>query len=248
MVTSKLINDRLLCMQLGGPTWYVELGRRDGTTASLDDANNDLPAPTLDLGDLIKAFSKKGLSANDMIALSGGHTIGQARCSTVSPRLYDFAGHKGASDPALDGNYTATLRGQCKPGDNATLVDLDPTTPAIFDADYYALVAGKRGLLSTDAALLQYPATRDYVERQASAASPDEFFADFAESFVAMSRLDVLTHHKGEIRKVCSKVNPPSDSPPVVVPSPSSSADARSYQLAAATGGLALALATALVL
>lgn len=116
----------------------------------------------------------------------------------MSPRLYGFGGDKGASDPALDGNYTATLREQCKPGDNATLVDLDPTTPATFDADYYALVAGNRGLLSTDAALLRYPATRDYVERQAKAASPDEFFADFAEAFVAMSRLDVLTHHKGE--------------------------------------------------
>lgn len=93
--------------------------------------------------------------------------VGQARCSTVSSRLYDFAGHSGASDPALDGSYTATLRGQCKPGDSATLVDLDPTTPATFDADYYGLVAGKRGLLSTDAALLRYPATSAYVERQA---------------------------------------------------------------------------------
>jgi peroxidase len=99
--------------------------------------------------------------------------------------------------------WTATTRRPCASsaspaGDNATLVDLDPTTPATFDADYYALVAGNRGLLSTDAALLGYPATRDYVERQAKAASPDEFFADFAEAFVAMSRLDVLTHHKGE--------------------------------------------------
>ena len=57
--------------QLGGPTWVVNQGRRDSTTASLDAANNDIPAPTLDLSDLTKLFSNKGLSTTDMIALSG---------------------------------------------------------------------------------------------------------------------------------------------------------------------------------
>lgn len=127
----------------------------------------------------------------------------------MSPRLYNFGGKKGASDPTLDANYTATLRGKCKaPGDNASLVDLDPTTPIVFDTDYYALVAGKRGLLSTDAALLLEPATTAYVATQANATSSDKFFADFAKSFVAMSKLGVLTHHKGDIRQLCSKVNP----------------------------------------
>jgi peroxidase len=159
---------------------------------------------------------------------------------TVSPRLYNFGGQNGASDPTLDANYTATLRGQCKPGDNATLVYLDPPTPTTFDADYYTLVAGNKGLLSTDAALLLDATTSAYVERQANAtAPPGEFFADFATSFVAMSKLGVLTHHNGEIRQVCSKVNPPA-----------SSTSAAAAQLMTATGGLAvpLALAVALVL
>jgi peroxidase len=174
---------------------------------------------------------------------AGAHTIGKARCSTVSPRLYSFGGggRNGSSDPTLDGNYTATLRGKCKPGDNATLVDLDPTTPAVFDAGYYALVAGGRGLLSTDAALLLDPATAAYVAAQANATSSDEFFADFAASFVAMSKLGALTHHNGEIRQVCSKVNPPSP--------PTSNAAARTYHKLTATAGLAIAtLAAALAL
>ena len=164
----------------------------------------------------------------------------------MSPRLYNFGGQNGASDPTLDANYTATLRGQCKPGgDNATLVYLDPPTPTTFDTDYYALVAGNKGLLSTDAALLLDATTSAYVARQANAtataAAASEFFADFATSFVAMSKLGVLTHHNGEIRQVCSKVNPPS---------PSSSTSTAAAQLTA-TGGLAvalLALAVALVL
>lgn len=57
--------------QLGGPSWTVQLGRRDSTTASLTDANNNIPAPTLNLSGLITAFSNKGFSANELVALSG---------------------------------------------------------------------------------------------------------------------------------------------------------------------------------
>ncbi|URE42378.1 Peroxidase [Musa troglodytarum] len=56
---------------LGGPPWTVQLGRRDATTASLDAANTEIPSPKSDLDDLISAYSKKGLSTTDMVALSG---------------------------------------------------------------------------------------------------------------------------------------------------------------------------------
>ncbi|URE42377.1 Peroxidase, partial [Musa troglodytarum] len=65
---------------LGGPPWTVQLGRRDATTASLDAANTEIPSPKSDLDDLISAYSKKGLSTTDMVALSGAHTIGQSNC------------------------------------------------------------------------------------------------------------------------------------------------------------------------
>lgn len=57
--------------QLGGPSWTVQLGRRDSTTASLSTANSDIPAPTLNLSGIISSFSNKGFSANEMVALSG---------------------------------------------------------------------------------------------------------------------------------------------------------------------------------
>ncbi|RRT51367.1 hypothetical protein B296_00051158, partial [Ensete ventricosum] len=69
-------------LQLGGPTWTVQLGRRDSTTASQSSANSNLPSPGSSLSQLIQSFSSKGLSARDMTALSGAHTIGQARCTT----------------------------------------------------------------------------------------------------------------------------------------------------------------------
>ncbi|CAM0151666.1 unnamed protein product [Urochloa decumbens] len=228
-----------------GPFIPLPTGRRDGNRSVAADVALNSPAPGATIADIIALFATKfNLTAKDVAVLSGAHTIGKALCSTVSPRLYNFGGQKGASDPTLDANYTATLRGECKPGDNATLVDLDPTTPTVFDTNYYTLVAGKRGLLSTDAALLLDPTTKAYVAAQANATSPDQFFADFAASFVAMSKLGALTHHNGEIRQVCSKINPPS--PPS---SANAAAAARSrHHLTATAGLLATLAAVALVL
>ncbi|GLJ14630.1 hypothetical protein SUGI_0236690 [Cryptomeria japonica] len=59
------------------------LGRRDSRSASLSDANNNLPGPTSSLTSLISAFQAQRLSAQDMVALSGAHTIGQE--STMNP-------------------------------------------------------------------------------------------------------------------------------------------------------------------
>lgn len=61
----------ILMVQLGGPSWTVPLGRRDATTASASLANSDLPGPTSNLNGLLNAFSNKGFSTTDMVALSG---------------------------------------------------------------------------------------------------------------------------------------------------------------------------------
>jgi len=50
-----------------------------------------------------------------------------------------------------------------------------------------------------------------------------------------MSRLGVLTHHKGEIRQVCSKVNPPA-----AATTSAGAAAARDYYQLTTTAGLAL--------
>jgi len=56
-------------MQLGGPSWTVLLGRRD-STASKDNAERDLPAPSF-IANLTQSFANKNLSVTDMVALSG---------------------------------------------------------------------------------------------------------------------------------------------------------------------------------
>ncbi|CAD6217435.1 unnamed protein product [Miscanthus lutarioriparius] len=69
---------------LGGPSWTVQLGRRDSTTASLSTANTDLPSPASSLSTLLAAFARKGLSSTDMVALSGAFLTVTDQSITVS--------------------------------------------------------------------------------------------------------------------------------------------------------------------
>jgi peroxidase len=59
-------------LQLGGPFWNVKVGRRDSRTANFTAANTGvIPPPTSNLNNLISTFKAQGLSAKDMVALSG---------------------------------------------------------------------------------------------------------------------------------------------------------------------------------
>ncbi|XP_072969534.1 peroxidase 40 isoform X2 [Typha angustifolia] len=51
----------------GGPTWQVEVGRKDSRSASRQAANNNIPAPTSDVATLIQKFQNLGLSTKDMV-------------------------------------------------------------------------------------------------------------------------------------------------------------------------------------
>lgn len=64
-----------LFREAGGPSWVVQLGRRDSTTASLSAANSDIPSPLMDLKDLTSAFSNKGFTSEEMVTLSGTRTF-----------------------------------------------------------------------------------------------------------------------------------------------------------------------------
>ncbi|KAL6657186.1 hypothetical protein ACP70R_004966 [Stipagrostis hirtigluma subsp. patula] len=185
---------------LGGPSWSVLLGRRDSTTASLSQANSDLPAPTLDLANLTAAFAKKGLSRTDLVALSGAHTIGQAQCTNFRARIYNetninaaFATLRRASCPAAAGN-----------GDG-NLAPLDAATATAFDNAYYTDLVAQSGLLHSDQQLFNGGATDGLVRTYA--ATPARFNRDFAAAMVRMGNISPLTGTQGQIRLTCSKVN-----------------------------------------
>ncbi|KAF2313243.1 hypothetical protein GH714_009955 [Hevea brasiliensis] len=184
---------------VGGPSWTVKLGRRDSTSASRNLANANLPSFTDSLESLISLFDSKGLSARDMVALSGSHTIGQARCLTFRGRIYD-----NASD--IDAGFATTRRRQCPAtGGDGNLAPLDLVTPNSFDNNYFKNLIKKKGLLQSDQVLFSGGSTDSIVNEYSR--SPSTFSSDFASAMVKMGDIDPLTGSQGEIRRRCNVVN-----------------------------------------
>ncbi|GJN28481.1 hypothetical protein PR202_gb16610 [Eleusine coracana subsp. coracana] len=185
---------------LGGPNWDVKVGRRDSTTASFNGANNNIPPPTSGLANLTSLFAAQGLSQKDMVALSGAHTIGLARCTTFRAHIYN--------DTDIDAAFAWTRQCDCPrksgSGDN-NLAPLDLLTPTIFGNDYYQNLVWKKGLLHSDQELFNGGATDAqvlwYVISQSS------FFADFVTGMIKMGDITPLTGSSGQIRKNCRQVN-----------------------------------------
>ncbi|XP_062167194.1 cationic peroxidase 1-like isoform X1 [Alnus glutinosa] len=183
---------------LGGPNWIVQLGRRDSTTSSQSGANSDLPAPTLDLSGLISSFSNKGFTTKEMVALSGSHTIGQARCVAFRTRAYN--------ETNIDPSYQKSLQSKCpSTGGDDNLSPLDVITPTTFDNAYFTNLKNKMGLLHSDQELFNGGSTdalvNTYIFNSAT------FRTDFANAMVKMGNLSPLTGMSGQIRKNCRTVN-----------------------------------------
>ncbi|XP_010048945.2 peroxidase 27-like [Eucalyptus grandis] len=196
---------RDIVVATGGLFYDVETGRRDGYVSILEEALRDLIPPSTNITTLKADFAKRGLSAKDLVVLSGGHTIGNSHCAAFSNRLYNFTG-KGDADPTLDSNYIARLKLSCKPNDQTTLVEMDPGSARTFDIKYFDLILKRRGLFTSDAALLDDKQTKAYLDFQIKTGG-STFFKDFGVSMVKMGRIGVLTKTAGEVRKVCTKVN-----------------------------------------
>ncbi|XP_066379363.1 peroxidase 72-like [Miscanthus floridulus] len=191
---------------VGGPYWDVPLGRRDSLGASIQGSNNDIPAPNNTLPTIITKFKRQGLNVVDVVALSGGHTIGMSRCTSFRQRLYNQTGN-GMADSTLDVSYAAQLRQGCpRSGGDNNLFPLDFVTPAKFDNFYYKNLLAGKGLLSSDEVLLTKSAETGALVK-AYAADVNLFFQHFAQSMVNMGNISPLTGSQGEIRKNCRKLN-----------------------------------------
>ncbi|CAA6671481.1 unnamed protein product [Spirodela intermedia] len=166
-----------------GPSWTVTFGRRDARTASLSDANSQIPPPFSSLSTLISSFSAKGLSL---------------AAPPFRSRIYN--------DTNINGPFAARLRANCplSGGDN-NLAPLDLQSPNGFGNSYYQNLLTQRGLLHSDQELFN-GGSQDALVRRYSA-NNGLFSRDFAAAMVKMSAISPLTGTNGEIRTNCRRVN-----------------------------------------
>lgn len=192
----------MILEQSGGPNWEVKLGRRDSLTASQEASNEIMPSPRANASSLKSLFTKFNLSVQDLVALSGSHSIGKARCFSVVFRLYNQSG-SGRPDPAIDPEYRDKLDRLCPlGGDEEVTGDLD-ATPERFDNQYYKDLVKGRGFLNSDQTLFTFEETREYVKRFSE--NQSEFFSAFVEGMIKLG--DLQSGLGGEIRRKCRVVN-----------------------------------------
>ncbi|KAM3383954.1 hypothetical protein ACQJBY_008542 [Aegilops geniculata] len=184
-------------------------GRLDGRRSNASDTVPSLPPASASFTELVDNFANKGLDAEDMVVLSGAHSVGHARCST-------FAAGRTAvdADADIDPSFARSLRRRCARAGNGTdekeqdgpTVSQDAVTPTELDSQYYRNVLKRRVLLASDAALLETPEAARMVRDSASAGGRWE--KKFAKAMVKMAGIGVKEAGRhAEIRANCRVVN-----------------------------------------
>ncbi|CAM0910368.1 unnamed protein product [Alopecurus aequalis] len=183
---------------LRGPTWNVPLGRKDSRTASQSAANANLPGPGSSAASLVSAFAAKGLSARDMTALSGAHTVGRVRCLFFRGRIY--------TEPNINATFAAMRQQTCpQTGGDGNLAPFDDQTPDTFDNAYYTNLVAQRGLLHSDQELFNGGSQDAMVRKYVGNAKM--FAGDFAKAMVKMGGLMPAAGTPTEVRLNCRKLN-----------------------------------------
>ncbi|GAV88453.1 peroxidase domain-containing protein [Cephalotus follicularis] len=192
----------------GGSTWKVSLGRRDGLVANQTGANLGLPSPLEGLDAITAKFVAVGLNITDVVSLSGGHTIGRARCTTFINRLYNFTGV--SPDSTMDASLLSKLQNLCPVnGDGNTTTALDQSSIDLFDNHYFQNLLNGKGVLGSDQILFSSDAAITTTKSLVTSYSINQglFFNDFANSMIKMGNIGPLTGANGQIRTNCRVVN-----------------------------------------
>ncbi|KAG6544534.1 hypothetical protein Mapa_014052 [Marchantia paleacea] len=189
-------------VKVGGQSWYLDLGRKDGKVSIASDADERLPSPFSTYDQLVQNFAAVGLTQEEMVVLSGGHTIGKSSCGAVQSRLYNFNGVAGLTDPSIHTSLAKQLKKKCPQNENGSTLAMD-STKNTFDNLYFKAVLNNKGLFQSDANLLTNPVGKELVTRYSKAGS--SFSSDFAAAMTKMSNIQWATD--GEVRRFCSVIN-----------------------------------------
>ncbi|KAL0351623.1 UNVERIFIED_CONTAM: Peroxidase 12, partial [Sesamum calycinum] len=184
----------------GGPDYEVPLGRRDSLNFATTAATlANLPPPSSNTTALLTSLATKNFTTTDVVALSGGHTIGISHCTSFTNRLYP------TQDPIMDKSFAKNLKTTCPLANSNNTTVLDIRSPNTFDNKYYVDLMNRQGLFTSDQDLYTDSRTRGIVT--GFAVNQTLFFEKFVNAMVKMSQLNVLTGREGEVRGNCSARN-----------------------------------------
>ncbi|KAG8043992.1 hypothetical protein GUJ93_ZPchr0152g29207 [Zizania palustris] len=178
----------------GGPSYSVLLGQLDSLAPASSDLVGKLPNPSeTSVRVLLSNFRTAGLGEPaDLVALSGGHTVGRAQCIFRRP---------------VDDAFSGKLENNCTVVNPKRLQELDVITPDAFDNGYYIALTTRQGVFSSDMALIRDPSTAPIVRQFAQ--DKASFFAQFAKSMIKLSNAPRPGGNVGEIRRRCFSTNGP---------------------------------------
>ncbi|PIN00196.1 Peroxidase [Handroanthus impetiginosus] len=184
----------------GGPDYDIPFGRRDGLNfATINATLANLPPPSSNTAALLTSLATKNFTATDVVALSGGHTIGISHCNSFTDRLYPN------QDPIMDQTFANNLKNICPTANSTNTTVLDIRSPNTFDNRYYVNLMNRQGLFTSDQDLYTDSRTRGIVT--SFAINQTLFYEEFVSAMIKMSQLSVLTGTQGEIRANCSARN-----------------------------------------
>ncbi|GAB4854809.1 Peroxidase 63 [Ancistrocladus abbreviatus] len=197
---------RDLVTMVGGPYYSVPLGRKDGLISKSSAVEGNLPRPTMPMDQIVGIFSKNGFSVQEMVALSGAHTIGFSHCKEFSHGIYNYSRSQ-PFDPSYNPRLAQALQNACAGyQSNPTLsVFNDVMTPNKFDNMYFQNLPKGLGVLDSDHGLANDPRTRPFVEMYGR--DQNAFFKAFAAAMQKLSVLGVKVGKDGEIRRRCDAFN-----------------------------------------
>ncbi|KAA0037473.1 hypothetical protein IC582_020795 [Cucumis melo] len=192
---------RDLLTMVGGPYYTVFLGRKDAKVSKASGIEGTLPKPTMSVSEIIRIFASRGFSVQEMVALSGAHSIGFSHCKEFTTEIFNY------SNSHYNPRFALGLQRACADyKKNPTLsVFNDVMTPNKFDNMYFKNLQKGLGLLKSDGGLYSDPRTRPWVEKYATDESV--FFAAFSQAMMKLGGYGVKVGNEGEIRRRCDVFN-----------------------------------------
>jgi len=155
----------------GGPVIPFVPGRKDAQTAKESVEPGRLPDATQGADHLRAVFGRMGLNDAEIVALSGGHTLGRAHVERSG-----FEGPWTGQPLKFDNSYFTNL-----------LTKTWTPTKSSAGNPQFTDESGTLMMLPTDMVLLDDPVFRSHVERYA--ADEAAFFRDFAAAYQRLTEL-----------------------------------------------------------